>query len=201
MRDVGQGAGWWLLEDRRLGGAPLRRVAREHGHAAARVIHEPGALLTALGQQLPAAVVIDLSHERRDRRWVIGVLAERYPTVRVLVAATGADRRFAQQLGLLGADAVCASGHELSMALARVHRRRRARTRERSVRPPLGRLEGLTPRERQVLGEIGGGCDNLTVAAVLGISERTVKAHVTQLFRKLGARNRVELALAARAAA
>jgi two-component system, NarL family, nitrate/nitrite response regulator NarL len=41
------------------------------------------------------------------------------------------------------------------------------------------------------------GADNLKVAAVLGVSERTIKAHITHLFKKLGTENRTELALLA----
>jgi sterol desaturase/sphingolipid hydroxylase (fatty acid hydroxylase superfamily) len=42
-----------------------------------------------------------------------------------------------------------------------------------------------------------GGADNLKIAAHLQIAERTVKSHVTQLYRKLGAENRTQLALRA----
>lgn len=56
----------------------------------------------------------------------------------------------------------------------------------------------LTPRERQVLGHIGQGSDNLKIGALLGISERTVKCHVTGLYRKSGVENRSQLALLAR---
>ena len=41
------------------------------------------------------------------------------------------------------------------------------------------------------------GGDNLKMAAMLGISERAVKAHITSLFAKLGVENRTELAVLA----
>ena len=44
---------------------------------------------------------------------------------------------------------------------------------------------------------VAGGADNLKIAAHLQIAERTVKSHVTQLYRKLGAENRTQLALRA----
>lgn len=56
----------------------------------------------------------------------------------------------------------------------------------------------VSPREREVLALVGEGADNLTIAARLGITERTVKAHVTSLYRKLGAESRLQLALLAR---
>lgn len=59
-------------------------------------------------------------------------------------------------------------------------------------------LGKLTRREREVLGYVGSGADNLKIASLLKITERTVKAHISSLYRKLGPHNRVELALLAR---
>ncbi len=47
-------------------------------------------------------------------------------------------------------------------------------------------LAALTDREREVLGLIAEGMSNRAVAARLHITERTVEAHVTQVFQKLG---------------
>ena len=55
--------------------------------------------------------------------------------------------------------------------------------------------QSLTPRERDVLKAIVGGCTNREAAIRLGIGEDTVKHHVTNLFDKTGASTRVELAL------
>lgn len=63
--------------------------------------------------------------------------------------------------------------------------------------PTASVLHALTQREREVLAYVAGGADNLKIAAHLQIAERTVKSHVTQLYRKLGAENRTQLALRA----
>lgn len=67
------------------------------------------------------------------------------------------------------------------------------------VPPPLDEPNALpvslSPREREVLQLVAGGLDNLQIAARLGVCERTVKAHVTALYRKLALENRVQLAL------
>jgi len=56
--------------------------------------------------------------------------------------------------------------------------------------PPSG--AALTGRERAVLEQVARGLGNKQIAAALGISERTVKFHVSALFAKLGASTRTE---------
>jgi DNA-binding NarL/FixJ family response regulator len=56
----------------------------------------------------------------------------------------------------------------------------------------------LTPREREVLTLMSDGGTNRQIAARLEISEQSVKNHISNLLRKLGARNRTEAAAVAR---
>ncbi len=60
----------------------------------------------------------------------------------------------------------------------------------RVIRRDLGRR--LTPRQREVLKLVAAGRSNKEIAAMLNISERTVKFHVTAIFNKLGADNRAQ---------
>jgi DNA-binding CsgD family transcriptional regulator len=53
---------------------------------------------------------------------------------------------------------------------------------------------GLSGREREVLALVAGGSRNRAIATSLGISENTVKFHVANLLRKMGASTRAELA-------
>ena len=55
----------------------------------------------------------------------------------------------------------------------------------------------LTPRERSVLEQMAHGLGNKQIAGALGISERTVKFHVSSLFTKLGAANRTDAVMRA----
>lgn len=61
-----------------------------------------------------------------------------------------------------------------------------------------GRAVDLTPREFDVLRRAADGHDNARIAADLGIAERTVKFHLQNAYRKLGAHNRTEAAAIAR---
>jgi len=56
-------------------------------------------------------------------------------------------------------------------------------------------LASLTPREHQVAAAIAHGHSNADIAAQLHMSLATVKAHVSRLLTKLGAENRVQIAL------
>jgi DNA-binding NarL/FixJ family response regulator len=56
-----------------------------------------------------------------------------------------------------------------------------------------GAVQGsLSPREREILALVAEGLGNKIVAARLGISEHTVKTHITSIFEKLGAESRAE---------
>ena len=56
-------------------------------------------------------------------------------------------------------------------------------------------LEGLTLRQRMVAAMISQGACNKEIASHLKITERTVKAHLTETFRSLGISDRLQLAL------
>jgi DNA-binding NarL/FixJ family response regulator len=66
---------------------------------------------------------------------------------------------------------------------------------EYAKRAAAGRLVYLTEREREIAALVGSGGTNKQIARQLDISERTVKAHLTEVFRKLGIADRLKLAL------
>jgi DNA-binding NarL/FixJ family response regulator len=59
-------------------------------------------------------------------------------------------------------------------------------------------MAGMTAREREVLGLLGTGLANKAIARSLGISEATVKAHLTRIFRQIGVTDRTQAAIWAR---
>jgi DNA-binding NarL/FixJ family response regulator len=64
--------------------------------------------------------------------------------------------------------------------------------------PETGAGHKLTPRQLRVLALMAEGKANKQIAYELGISEITVKAHVSAILRKLGVSNRVQAVLAAK---
>jgi len=53
--------------------------------------------------------------------------------------------------------------------------------------------ESLTPREREVLGQIAGGASNKETGRKLGISPRTIEVHRARIMEKIGAKNAADL--------
>jgi two-component system, NarL family, nitrate/nitrite response regulator NarL len=100
------------------------------------------------------------------------------------------------------------SGLELIDALKSVHAGQSYVTAELAARLVVGgslrpRREakvqaGLTYRERQLLEHLSKGYTNREIADRLGLTVATIKVYLTQLFKKLGVRNRVQAVIAAR---
>jgi DNA-binding NarL/FixJ family response regulator len=72
---------------------------------------------------------------------------------------------------------------------------RRAVVQEDAKQQALRELDGLSPRERDVVRAIAEGQTNAEIAASLLMSVPTVKAHVTHILTKAGLANRTQIAL------
>lgn len=65
----------------------------------------------------------------------------------------------------------------------------------RTIEPLRQPIEPLTAREEEVMVTVARGLTNAEIASELHISLSTVKTHLASLMNKLGARNRVEIAM------
>jgi len=96
-------------------------------------------------------------------------------------------REFAQAIRVVSQGSVWAPRRVLSMFVEL------AITQPKRMRPGVNAV--ITDREKQVLQMLVSGLTNKEIGAPLGIVERTVKAHIAKLMRKIGVHNRIELSV------
>jgi DNA-binding NarL/FixJ family response regulator len=150
-------------------------------------------------------VMLDLSMPGRDGVSVIRALRGAGRSVRVLVLTSFQDPDQVLEAIKAGADgyllkdargerildgvrAVAAGGSPIDPSVARLLLT--------DLRRHPG-LDGLTDREREVLELVRQGLPNKSIARRLQITERTVKAHVTNILHRLGVSDRTQAALLA----
>ena len=153
------------------------------------------------GTPRPDAVILDLRMPPTFTGEGIAAAAEiraRDPGIGILVLSTFAEASYASQLmdalgygvGYLLKDTVTDAGHlvgQLERIVAgetvldpTIVRRLLQRKRSAST------IDTLNPREREVLARMAEGRSNVGIAQDLYLSPRTVEAHVTSVFGKLG---------------
>jgi DNA-binding NarL/FixJ family response regulator len=72
-----------------------------------------------------------------------------------------------------------------------------ARDADAATASMIARLARLTPQQVRVLMMLSGGLLNKQIAYELGVSEATVKAHVSAILQKLGVESRTQAVIAA----
>jgi len=81
----------------------------------------------------------------------------------------------------------------LDAVVAAIERDRKRREVEKTVANLQSLFEGLSPRERDVLGLVADGLMNKQIAAELGLAEITVKIYRGHVMKKMGARSLADL--------
>jgi DNA-binding NarL/FixJ family response regulator len=155
----------------------------------------------------PDVVLMDLSMPGSDGVQATRQLLEQNPAAHVLVLTSFSDQRRIMdaldagaegyllkhsepEVILSGIRAVVAGGSPLDPKAART-----LLTQQRRAPEPAPASSPLTAREEEVLRMVGDGLPNKSIARRLGISERTVKAHLTNIFQRLGVTDRTQAAL------
>ncbi len=157
----------------------------------------------------PDVVLMDLSMPEMDGvEATRGVLAKR-PDTKVLVLTSFSDRQRVKDVLAAGAIGYVLKDSEPADLLAAV---RAAALGHVPIDPRVaaallpssggsgggGAADGLSPRETEVLRLVAQGLANKQIARALGITERTVKAHLGRVFREIGVLDRTSAALWAR---
>jgi DNA-binding NarL/FixJ family response regulator len=164
----------------------------------AELAHQEGIDLVLLGSRGGPNlfdVMASLKAARPDLRIIVTGSGADEETILKAIAAgakgyvdeAAAPSEFTQAIRIVNQGSVWAPRRVLSMFIERV-----------SSSPgrifPAGRVT-FTDREKEVLEMLVAGRSNKEIGAALGIEERTVKAHVAKLMRKVGVQNRIALSV------
>ena len=158
----------------------------------------------------PDVVLMDLSMPEMDGVEATRAVLARQPSTRVLVLTSFSDRQRVKEVLAAGAIGYVLKDSEPADLLAAVHAAARGHVpidpRVAAALLPAsgggpagsGAADGLSPRETEVLRLVAQGLANKQIARALGITERTVKAHLGRVFREIGVLDRTSAALWAR---
>jgi len=189
-----------LCEDHALVRDGLERLLGNHGFEVAASVDNPAAFLAAIARERPDVCVVDvrLPPSFSDEGVQMAIEARRQiPGLPILILSQYVEQTYARELlsageggvGYLLKDRV-ADPKQFVEAVRRVAGGGTALDPEAVARllgrpDRQGRLELLTPREREVLSRMAEGRSNSAIAAELVVTERAIEKHVSNIFWKL----------------
>jgi len=187
------------------------RLENETGLQLVGCVHDASELVRTAKRHSPRVLLLDTTVQREGAgRMVLGLRAS-FRGMRILLLSSQPSDDDLQRALRCGASGIVPTQCDYAMLLRAIHavargelwanRRATARALERSFDPvtasePLGAR--LTGKERQIVDEVGRGLRNKEIARRLGISEKTVKNHLSSIFRKLNVDNRFAVGLYSR---
>jgi DNA-binding NarL/FixJ family response regulator len=190
-------------------------LAQHDGIDVVASVGDGDALLRSVDEHEPDVVVTDLTMPNLDGVAATSRLVATHPKLAILVLTMHEDDEHvfsALRAGASGYLVKGADGAEIIRAVQSVASggavyggpvARRIVTffaGEQRDSPSARAFPDLTPREREVLELLAAGCRNHEIARRLGMSEKTVRNHVSQVLLKLQVPDRTAAALKAREA-
>jgi NarL family two-component system response regulator YdfI len=154
------------------------------------------------GELRPDVVLMDLRMPNMDGIEAIRQIKARYPAVEIVILTTYDDDEYIVQGLRAGARGYLLKDAGRQVLFDTIRAAARGESLLPSVvvdkvvahlaEPKLAKPERLSGREQEVLALLAEGAANKEIALRLHITERTVKAHVTSIFNKLGVNSRAE---------
>jgi DNA-binding NarL/FixJ family response regulator len=150
-------------------------------------------VLPMIGRLSPDLVLLDIRMPELDGLACLEAIRKRHPNVKVVVLSAYSDREHIEAALRCGASAYIVKT-VTPVDLAAALRQADAGT----VYHALGVAEhedeaaGLTDRELAILKAVSRGLSNQAIGRELWVTEQTVKFHLTNIYRKLGVRNRAQ---------
>lgn len=182
-------SGLKLLLERTLGYEVIEVASADHA-------------LTAAHEHTPDVVLLDIRMPERDGLWALEQLRRQHPDMSVLMLSTyhiDEDVDASLSGGARGFVLKEASADQLREAITTaldehgvyLHPKVAERLLRRGIRH-RGAAAELSPREHDVLQRVCEGLTNDEIAERLFVSAKTVKSHLTNIYRKLGVSNRTQ---------
>lgn len=192
-----------LLSERNLFREGLRQLLRRRGHRDVIESTSLRNLLTMMRRRRVGLVLVDLDHRPDDPRTIVRAVRGASPNASVVMIGTTLQNAALARTAdgwLEFPDATSSRLDRMATAAERPHPGRLMFRQSTGLIHERRIWGALTRRQQEVLELLSNGADNLKLAAELGVSERTIKAHISTLLRRFGVENRSELAvLSARA--
>lgn len=199
-----------LAEDQALVRDGLCALLELEGGFAVRAVNNGKQALAAAAEEAPDIAVLDVRMPEMDGVVCTRELRKRYPRLPILILTTFDERALVQRCLEAGASAyllkdiepgqlatairLLVAGERLIPGdLARAILKEQGERREQEAETTVS--EALTPRQEEVLQLIAAGLSNGEIAEKLYLSEGTVKNTVSEIYARLGVRDRVQAVL------
>lgn len=200
-----------IIEDHAIVRAGLRMLIENQPDMEVIWEASNGREALAENRERPHVILLDLDLGDQNGVDLLPTFLDRFDASRVLVLTAASDRRMHLAAVAAGATGIVVKEQAPETLLKAIHRVHdgeawldRALLSEalgQTSRPDskknleAAKIALLTPREREIVGLVGEGFNGERMAEHLGISEATVRNHLTSILGKLQLSNKFELAV------
>jgi len=203
-----------IIEDHAIVRAGIRMLVESEPHI--EVISEATTATEALTaiHEVPDVILLDISLRAESGLKLLPHLLREFAPAKVVILTAIEEvetHLFAMEAGASGVvmkeqapeilvkaiEAVSSGEPWIGQALsaAAMNKLIRITTEKTKIDPEAEKIATLTPREREVVIAVAKGLNGARIATELGISEATVRHHITSILSKLDLSNKLELAV------